>query len=159
MLIGFLIILFILVSLALFNWSCWNGRKSYKEICSAHVDKKDENIILFYFFTKHSCSDCYRSMFTILKNLPSYFYFYGVMPDGYGVFSPEYFKKIGLKIEIIDQSKLNDDSPRIYPSLAGYKKNGDLIFLLPLVNMNPQILEEYLFSLYYNNVGLERKSN
>lgn len=149
----------IIVSLVFVSRSCWHKKLSYKDVCSEHADKKDVNIILFYYFSKNSCSDCLRPVFNILKKLPSYFYCYGVMPDGNGIYTPIYFNKIGLKIEILEMIKLDDDSPLMYPTLAGYKKNGDLIFILPLSYIGPQIMEEYLYSLYYNNVGLERKLN
>lgn len=143
------------VSLIFINSSCWHKKLSYKDICSEHADKKEINIILLLFFSKNNCSDCLHSVFNILIKLPSYFYCYGVVPNKNSNFPPEYFDKIGFKTKIFEYPKLADDSTHIYPSLAGFKKNGDLIFVLPLSYIGSQILEEYLYSLYYNNVGFD----
>jgi hypothetical protein len=134
--------------------SCWHKKLSYKDICAEQVNEKEVNIVLFLFLSKDNCSDCLHSVFHVLKKLPSYFYCYGIVREENSSFLPDYFDKIGFKVKIIERQKLADRSAHIYPSLAGYNKNGNLLFVLPLAYANPQILEEYLYSLYYNNASL-----
>ena len=104
-------------------------------------------LLLYLFFTKKNCSDCFEFI-QVLNQLPPQFKVFGIVPEDELKEEQELRYLTGAAFPLMGPAKYKKHIPRYTPAIVGVSLKGDIIFVLPGVPGEKEYLKKFLDSLY-----------